>query len=504
MHFRCIPPCIDDCTTFHNLVTLHIDMSTVEQYYPMNIGDQYQCTSIPELIQQDTQSDTNTVDYSGTLQYSYHQYCQSNSTTTNTTSDRKLDDYLATVYRLFHYEPAHYDESNALTLLHGCNYDIKSCKSILKPIKYVDADESNTDLINLTADDICSVCTDGGDMILCDYKACHKVYHPGCVKLEKVPDGRWECAYHKCTVCQCMNNDDISYYCTYCPTSYCNQHVDLELINKMHSIGFYEYCCIECSNKFITQYYTDTHKYNAKRLFIKRVINILKREGKRVLKIPRVNYNELDLYMLYIYVIQHHGITAVNTNKSMNDIAIQLKLINNKTDIEYQQHVVSLLYQHYMNILYLYEKTYYNGWNECGSELDTIRLQYDRDDDGNLVLDELQTKHALSQPVVNLSIRDDIPYNCVAPFVQRPKIKRYKSNIHTNDNNTYSTVQPNKPLLHQGQMIDHINDNTTFTTTQSSARRASVSKRRAMSSSGGMLVNTQKKSKQKSMNIVVK
>ena len=64
-----------------------------------------------------------------------------------------------------------------------------------------------------------------------------------------------------------------------------------------------------------------------------------------------------------------------------------------------------------MNILYLYEKTYYNGWNECGSELDAIRLQYDRDDDGNLVLDELQTKHALSQPVVNLSIRDDIPYN---------------------------------------------------------------------------------------------
>ncbi|KAA8550295.1 hypothetical protein F0562_001979 [Nyssa sinensis] len=42
-------------------------------------------------------------------------------------------------------------------------------------------------------DDLCSICADGGDLLLCDN--CPRAFHPGCVSLPSIPNGTWYCKY---------------------------------------------------------------------------------------------------------------------------------------------------------------------------------------------------------------------------------------------------------------------------------------------------------------------
>ncbi|KAJ4839010.1 hypothetical protein Tsubulata_031125 [Turnera subulata] len=48
-------------------------------------------------------------------------------------------------------------------------------------------------------DTICSVCRDGGDLILCD--RCPSSFHKDCLRLETVPDGEWFCPPCRCSSC---------------------------------------------------------------------------------------------------------------------------------------------------------------------------------------------------------------------------------------------------------------------------------------------------------------
>ncbi|KAF8396750.1 hypothetical protein HHK36_018380 [Tetracentron sinense] len=45
------------------------------------------------------------------------------------------------------------------------------------------------------SDDMCTVCGDGGDMILCD--GCPRAFHTACLELKDIPEGDWYCPYCK-------------------------------------------------------------------------------------------------------------------------------------------------------------------------------------------------------------------------------------------------------------------------------------------------------------------
>jgi hypothetical protein len=48
-------------------------------------------------------------------------------------------------------------------------------------------------------DGVCSVCADGGEMLLCD--CCPSAFHHGCVGLDATPQGEWFCPPCRCAIC---------------------------------------------------------------------------------------------------------------------------------------------------------------------------------------------------------------------------------------------------------------------------------------------------------------
>ncbi|XP_072898376.1 histone-lysine N-methyltransferase NSD2 [Hemitrygon akajei] len=69
-------------------------------------------------------------------------------------------------------------------------------------------------------EDECFRCRDGGELVLCDRKACSKAYHLSCLSLTKPPFGKWECPWHHCDVC----GKPSVVFCQFCPNSFCKDH----------------------------------------------------------------------------------------------------------------------------------------------------------------------------------------------------------------------------------------------------------------------------------------
>ncbi|CAJ1074664.1 histone-lysine N-methyltransferase NSD2 [Xyrichtys novacula] len=70
------------------------------------------------------------------------------------------------------------------------------------------------------SDDECFRCGDGGQLVLCNKKACTKAYHLSCLNLTKRPFGRWDCPWHHCDVC----GKNSEAFCQLCPNSFCKAH----------------------------------------------------------------------------------------------------------------------------------------------------------------------------------------------------------------------------------------------------------------------------------------
>ncbi|PKI64942.1 hypothetical protein CRG98_014684 [Punica granatum] len=69
-------------------------------------------------------------------------------------------------------------------------------------------------------DDVCFVCFDGGELVVCDRRGCPKAYHPTCVKRSQSffrSKAKWNCGWHICTSCQ----KTAHYMCYTCPHSLC-------------------------------------------------------------------------------------------------------------------------------------------------------------------------------------------------------------------------------------------------------------------------------------------
>ncbi|GAB2291756.1 hypothetical protein Dimus_026009 [Dionaea muscipula] len=72
----------------------------------------------------------------------------------------------------------------------------------------------------LVGEDVCFICLDGGDLVLCDRRGCPKAYHPSCVDRDEAffrAKGRWNCGCHLCSKCE----KNAYYMCCTCPFSLC-------------------------------------------------------------------------------------------------------------------------------------------------------------------------------------------------------------------------------------------------------------------------------------------
>ncbi|KAK4780908.1 hypothetical protein SAY87_017014 [Trapa incisa] len=69
-------------------------------------------------------------------------------------------------------------------------------------------------------EDVCFICFDGGELVICDRRSCPKAYHPACVKRSLSffqSKAKWKCGWHICTNCQ----KAAHYMCYMCPHSLC-------------------------------------------------------------------------------------------------------------------------------------------------------------------------------------------------------------------------------------------------------------------------------------------
>jgi hypothetical protein len=142
-----------------------------------------------------------------------------------------------------------------------CDYDVERAMELLRPVEpeeKKDEPEGEWD-----ADDFCLVCGDGGNLLLCDTEECHKAYHPGCVKLDKVgrpaaamapcahplcvqvPQGKWECPRHFCAKCRTSIAVNDQFVCARCPTAYCRAHCPPDL----RADGGPNFLCMDCVKK---------------------------------------------------------------------------------------------------------------------------------------------------------------------------------------------------------------------------------------------------------------
>ncbi|KAL2468454.1 zinc finger CCCH domain-containing protein 19 [Forsythia ovata] len=91
-------------------------------------------------------------------------------------------------------------------------------------------------------EDVCFICFDGGDLVLCDRRGCPKAYHPSCVNRDEAffnTKGRWNCGWHLCSICE-KNAHYMCYTCTYSSCKGCIK--DAVIFCVRGNKGFCETC----------------------------------------------------------------------------------------------------------------------------------------------------------------------------------------------------------------------------------------------------------------------
>ncbi|RDX66272.1 Zinc finger CCCH domain-containing protein 19, partial [Mucuna pruriens] len=91
-------------------------------------------------------------------------------------------------------------------------------------------------------EDVCFICFDGGDLVLCDRRGCPKAYHPSCVNRDEAffrAKGKWNCGWHLCSNCE----KNAYYMCYTCTFSLCKGCIkDAVILCVRGNKGFCETC----------------------------------------------------------------------------------------------------------------------------------------------------------------------------------------------------------------------------------------------------------------------
>ena len=97
--------------------------------------------------------------------------------------------------------------------------------------------------VEVTHENECFLCGDGGDLLCCDFGKCRKVYHLHCLGRKKVPPEKWVCPHHYCTICSKRS----FVFCSMCPTSYCGKHRRDKLVD-VNGQQLCDSCCSDSSS----------------------------------------------------------------------------------------------------------------------------------------------------------------------------------------------------------------------------------------------------------------
>ncbi|CAN8268186.1 unnamed protein product [Cochlearia groenlandica] len=91
-------------------------------------------------------------------------------------------------------------------------------------------------------EDVCFICFDGGDLVLCDRRNCPKAYHPACINREEAffrTSAKWNCGWHICSTCQKAS----SYMCYTCTFSVCKPCIkDADYVTVRDNMGLCGTC----------------------------------------------------------------------------------------------------------------------------------------------------------------------------------------------------------------------------------------------------------------------
>ncbi|XP_078446408.1 zinc finger CCCH domain-containing protein 19-like [Wolffia australiana] len=91
-------------------------------------------------------------------------------------------------------------------------------------------------------EDVCFICFDGGDLVVCDRRGCPKVYHPSCVNRDEAffrSKGKWNCGWHICSICE----KAAHYMCFTCTYSLCKSCIkDSQFVCVRGNKGLCETC----------------------------------------------------------------------------------------------------------------------------------------------------------------------------------------------------------------------------------------------------------------------
>ncbi|KAJ0041182.1 hypothetical protein Pint_28405 [Pistacia integerrima] len=77
-------------------------------------------------------------------------------------------------------------------------------------------------------EDVCFICFDGGNLVLCDRRGCPKAYHPSCIKRDEAffrSRAKWNCGWHICSTCR-KASYYVCYTCTYSLCKGCIKDAD--------------------------------------------------------------------------------------------------------------------------------------------------------------------------------------------------------------------------------------------------------------------------------------
>ncbi|WOL10071.1 hypothetical protein Cni_G18825 [Canna indica] len=91
-------------------------------------------------------------------------------------------------------------------------------------------------------EEVCFICFDGGNLVVCDRRGCPKVYHPACINRDEAffrSRSRWNCGWHICSICQKAS----TYMCCTCTYSLCKNCIrEATFFCVRDSKGFCETC----------------------------------------------------------------------------------------------------------------------------------------------------------------------------------------------------------------------------------------------------------------------
>nr|BAK07953.1 predicted protein [Hordeum vulgare subsp. vulgare] len=100
-----------------------------------------------------------------------------------------------------------------------------------------------TNYSDTESDSICSICNEGGEILLCDN--CPSSFHHACVGLESTPEGSWYCPSCRCSICDSSDYDPDTNKFTEKTIMYCDQCEREYHVGCMRNKGDQLTCCPE-------------------------------------------------------------------------------------------------------------------------------------------------------------------------------------------------------------------------------------------------------------------